>query len=509
MRYDIIIVGTGAGGGTLAWALAQSGKRILMLERGEYISREPENWSAGAVIRQRRYRSNEIWYDEIGRTYRAPTHYCVGGNTKFYGSALLRFRRQDFDKVVHAEGISPAWPLNYSDFEPYYTRAEWLYDVHGERGIDPTEPAASAPYPHPRIEHAPRIAQLESDLRELGYHPFHVPLGLLTHQAGPERCVPCATCGGFACFLHAKADAQIACVDPALKFPNVTILTGARAVRLHTDASGCVVTAVEVMHGDERERYEADIVVVSCGALNSAALLLRSANSHHPGGLANGSGVVGRFYMRHINSCFVAVSHVPNDTIFQKTLAFNDFYFGEHDFPYPMGNVQLLGRASPESLAAGPLTLPPDVSVDDLLKRGIDLCVMSEDLPNPDNRLTLAADGSITMRYSENNMRGHLRLISKLTDTLEHIGCAPYLIETPSYCDRSNSVGGVNHQCGTVRFGTDPRTSALDINCKAHELDNLYVVDSSFFPSSGSTNPSLTIAANALRVGDHILEKWQ
>ncbi|PYM53807.1 MAG: dehydrogenase, partial [Candidatus Rokuibacteriota bacterium] len=327
--YDVIIIGTGAGGGTLAYRLAPSGKRILLLERGEYVPREKANWDTKAVNLEGRYATKEVWRDAEGGALHPHTNYGVGGNTKFYGAALFRLRREDFGELKHWGGLSPAWPIAYADLEPYYTEAERLYHVHGRRGEDPTDPPASAPYAHPPISHEPRIQQLADDFARLGLRPFHVPLGVMLDEENPRqsRCIRCDTCDGHPCLVSAKADAQVLCVDPALAHSNVTLLTGAHVARLETGASGREVTRVVVERGGARETYAADVVVVSAGAINSAALLLRSASERHPRGLANGSDVVGRHYMGHVNSVLMAVSKCPNPTVFQKTLAVNDFYF--------------------------------------------------------------------------------------------------------------------------------------------------------------------------------------
>ncbi|HSC29585.1 MAG TPA: GMC family oxidoreductase, partial [Vicinamibacterales bacterium] len=340
-HYDVIVIGSGAGGGTLAYRLAPSGRRILILERGDYVPREKDNWSTRAVNVLGKYNTKEEWRDTNGKPLHPHTNYNVGGNTKFYGAALFRLRAEDFGELRHDGGISPAWPIAYDDLEPYYTEAERLYQVHGERGVDPTEPRASTPYPYPAVSHEPRIQQLHDDFERLGHRPFHVPLGIMLDESNPvtSRCIRCDTCDGHPCLVHAKSDAQVVCVDPALAYPNVSLLTNARVARLETSASGREVTSVVVERNGETERYSADIVVVSCGAINSAALLLRSASDRHPRGLANGSDVVGRHYMGHVNSVLMAISKCPNPTVFQKTLALNDFYLGSDDWQYPMGHI--------------------------------------------------------------------------------------------------------------------------------------------------------------------------
>jgi choline dehydrogenase-like flavoprotein len=345
--YDVVIVGTGAGGGTLARRLAPSGKRILLLERGDWLPREPQNWSTADVFIDNRYISPDTWYDARGKAFQPQVHYFVGGATKLYGAALYRLRREDFGELKHHDGRSPPWPIGYDDLEPYYTQAEQLYQVHGARGEDPTEPPASAPYPFPAVSHEPRIQQLADDLAAAGWHPFHAPCGVMLDEANPpfSRCIRTATCDGFPCLLHAKSDAEVQGVRPALEFPNVTLLTNAQAVRLATNPAGTEVTGVEVDHGGTREVFEADLYVLSCGAANSAKLLLASADDQHPNGLANGSDQVGRNYMFHNSQAVLALSKEPNPTVFQKTLGVNDFYFGTGDFQYPMGNIQMIGKS--------------------------------------------------------------------------------------------------------------------------------------------------------------------
>jgi len=450
-----------------------------------------------------------VWHDKNGKPLHPHTSYNVGGNTKFYGAALFRLRKEDFSEIRHHGGISPAWPISYDELEPYYTKAEHLYQVHGERGVDPTEPWASAPYRFPAVRHEPRIQQLHDDLLRQGLHPFHVPLGIMLDESDPHksRCIRCETCDGFPCLVHAKSDAHVICVDSALEHPNVTLLTNARVTRVLTSTSGREVAGVAIQRPGAEEIVSGDIVVSSCGAINSAALLLRSANDRHPHGLANGSGVVGRHYMGHVNSVLLAISKSPNATVFQKTLGVNDFYFGEPDFPYPMGHISFVGKLDAIALSAGAPALVPDMTLDIMAKHSLDFWLTSEDLPDPDNRVTLDRDGNIVLAYTPNNEEGHKRLTKKLEYLLQHLDMHQHLIPRNLFVGNRIPLAGVAHQNGTIRFGRDPNTSALDANCKAHEVQNLYVVDGSFFPSSGAVNPALTIMANALRVGDHILDR--
>jgi len=516
-HYEVIIIGTGAGGGTLAYKLAPSGKRILLLERGDYVPREKDNWNPLAVNVEAKYQTKETWHDPQGTQLHPHTNYYVGGNTKFYGAALFRLRQKDFGEITHHGGISPPWPIPYEEFEPYYTAAERLYHVHGQRGEDPSEPPASGPFPHPAVTHEPRIQQLSDDLAKLGLRPFHVPLGVMLDEKNRRAspCIRCNTCDGFPCLVNAKADAQVCAVEPALQSPNVALLTQARAVRLRTDASGRSVTSVVVEHGGEPLEFSADIVVVSCGAINSAALLLRSANDKHPHGLANSSDVVGRHYMGHVNSVLMAVSKCPNPTVFQKTLGVNDFYFGADEWNYPMGHISFVGKLDGVTLKAGAPRIAPGFTLDLMAAHSLDFWLTSEDLPNPNNRVTLDAYGNIVLSYKPNNEEGHQRLIKKLEVLLQHQHTCPVhghechvgVFARNLFIGQRIPLAGVAHQNGTIRFGHDPKTSALDTNCKAHDLDNLYVVDASFFVSSGAVKPALTVMANAFRVGEHLLER--
>jgi len=511
--FDVIIIGSGAGGGTLAGHLAPSGKRILVLERGDWLPREIENWDANEVFVKNRYVSADTWYDDRGKTFQPGIHYYVGGQTKFYGAALYRLRREDFRELRHHDGISPAWPVSYEDFEPWYSRAEQLYEVHGSHDEDPTEPPSSTPSPFPAVSHEPRIQQLSDDLERAGYHPFHAPCGirLLEGNMPFSPCIRCATCDGFPSLVQGKSDAEIFGVRPALRHPNVTLLTKATAVKLTTDAAGTSVTGVEVDHDGEPRSFRGDVVVVSAGAANSAKLLLASANDRHPNGLANGSDQVGRNYMFHNSTAVLAISKEPNPTKFQKTLGVNDFYFGMDGFDYPMGNVQMVGKSSaPMFRGEKPLQtkLAPTFTLDEIATHAVDFWLSTEDLPMPDNRVTLAGDGNIRLSYTFNNQEPKKRLYGKLKSMLGHLGMHPdHLLPRTTYLKNDIPIAGVAHQAGTVRFGHDPATSVLDVDCKAHELDNLYVVDTSFFPSIGAVNPALTAIANAIRVGDHLLER--
>jgi len=509
----VIIIGSGAGGGTLAHTLAGSGKNILLLERGDFLPRETDNWDPRPVFVDGKYISTDTWYDGDGKPFQPQVHYFVGGATKLYGAALYRLRPADFGEIRHVDGISPAWPLDYGDFEPWYSRAEHLYQVHGNGGEDPTEGPRSEPYPWPAVSHEPRIAQIHDDLAKGGYQPFHAPCGILLNEANRplSTCIRCTWCDGYPCMVHAKADADVIAVRPLLDRPNVTLVTGAEVTRLETDPSGRTVTGVVVTRDGNREVYTGDIVAVSAGAANSAKILLNSASDQHPNGLANGSDQVGRNYMFHNCKAVVALCAEPNDTVFQKTLGINDFYSATKDYAYPMGNIQMIGKSNAEAMRGEKpkLTkLSPEWTLSDVAKHAVDFWLTTEDLPKPENRVTTDAGGHVHLAYETTNDDEAFRLYGELRKILNHTGMAEHhVLHKNFYMDMDIPVAGCAHQAGTCRFGTDPATSVLDANCKAHELDNLYVVDTSFFPSIGAVNPALTAMANALRVGDHLKER--
>ncbi|MGF1515801.1 MAG: GMC oxidoreductase [Elainellaceae cyanobacterium] len=497
--YDVIIIGAGAGGGTLAYGLAPTGKRILLIERGDYLPREKENWDADEIFTQGRYQADEQWLNGQEQPFNPQAYYVVGGNTKVYGAALQRMRQEDFGELHHVDGDSPAWPLPYDVFEPYYTRAESLFKIHGRRGEDPTEPPMSAEYPYPAFEHESRIQTVADRLADRGLKPLHLTLSLDRNAADPANspCIRCDTCDPYPCLLDAKLDAQTACVDPALAYDNVTLRTNTLVTRLLTSANGRRIDRVEIQGEHGPEMLSADTVVVACGAVNTAALLLRSASEQHPNGLANGSDQVGRNLMKHNHSGLIAISDEPNDVVFQKTLAVHDYYFGGPLQDYPLGQIQLTGKAKWQRLATMAPTELPQEYLEYLSQHSVDWWVTTEDLPDPNNRVTLTDQGQIKVDFTPNNLKPHMELISLLEQHLKEIGF--YL-----FWHKRMDVDILWHQVGTCRFGEDPQSSVLDLNCRAHEVDNLYVVDSSFFPAMGAMNPTLTLVANALRVADHL-----
>jgi len=506
-HYDIIIIGTGSGGSTIAYKLAPTGKKILILERGGFVPKEKENWDPHEVVTKGRYRPNEQWYDQDDKPFKPFIHYNVGGNSKMYGAALFRFRESDFKEVKHYGGTSPAWPFDYDTLENYYEQAERLYSVHGKRGTDPSEPNALNEYPLPPLRYEPLIQDLEAKLKQLGLQPFPLPMGVKLPQdyTQSEAPVVLENFDGFPDPTDSKADGQVSALRPALRNRNVTLMTNAYVERLVTDETGEKVVEVITIVNGEKVKFTAEVFIVACGAVNSAALFLRSANENHPTGLANSSDQVGRNLMLHHNGCLVAFTKKRNDCVFQKSLGIADFYHEADDSEFPLGEIQLMGRNDPDTITWLAEELFPGKTYPELKEMTIDFWLTSEDLPASENRVTLKNDGSIKIFYKRTNYTAYEKLKEKLKDIFIKLGHIDEDYKDTKWNGYDLDVSGMSHQNGTLRFGNDPRTSVLNLNCRTHDLSNLYVVDASFFPSCGAFNPALTIAANALRVGDHII----
>jgi choline dehydrogenase-like flavoprotein len=559
-EYDAIVIGTGAGGGTLALHLAQAGKNILILERGPFLPQEKLNWDTQAVFLDNRYHTKETWQDKDGKDLHPQQAYFVGGQTKVYGAAMFRMRAEDFGVIQHKGGISPAWPISYADLEPYYTRAEELFHVHGDLGaapvvpggyrssFDPTEPFHSKLYPYPPLKNEPRMQSIENDVRKLGVHTFPIPLGLKRNEADPlaSKCVRCDTCDGYPCLVHAKSDADINCIREIMHLPNVTLMTNSRVTRLLTNSTGTAVTSVEVVHAGSQSpaSYSAGLFAVCAGAINSAVILLASANDKHPTGLANRSDQVGRNFMYHQADALLALSTDRNEDSYTKTWGTNDFYLRDSDpnYPFPLGQVQPVGSFHYEMMKGDAPPLTPGFVLETMKHHAVPWWLTTEDLPDPENRVTLHnatplsvehsqpgvagahpsgdtghvneceivsdhAPRRIQLSYTPNNVESFERLKDRWVDVLKKAGRADTSIPLHAYFKKRIPIEGVGHQNGTCRMGTDPASSVLDVHCKAHDVDNLYVVDASFFVSASAVNPSLTIIANAIRVADHLLQE--
>ncbi len=506
-KYDFMIIGTGIGGSTMALKLAKSGKSVLILERGGFIPKEKDNWDPLKVMVMGKYRPLEEWLDKDDKPFRPFIHYNVGGNSKVYGAALFRFRLSDFENVQHYGGVSPEWPLKYDSFEKYYTEAEKMFHVHGLRGLDPTEPPTQVPYPLPPLVYEPEIVSLVAKLQEIGLKPFPLPMGIRFPQDSDPNEPPVflENFDGYPDPTDSKSDGYSCGLKQILQFPNVTLITHAFVSKLLTSEDGRkVIKVVTLVNGEECE-FIADKVILACGAVNSAALLLRSKNDHHTNGLANSSDQVGRNLMIHHNGCMVAFTKMKNLTLFQKSFGLADFYHHADDSKLPLGEIQLMGKNDPETIKFLGKDKFPNKTYEELREMAIDFWLTAEDLPSPDNRVTLTQNGQIKVNYERNNILAFERLQQKLKQVFEKLGSLDENFKDTFWNGYNLDISGMSHQNGTLRFGMDPKTSVLDINCKAHDLDNLYVVDASFFPSCGAFNPSLTIAANSLRVSEYIL----
>lgn len=500
-HFDVIVIGTGAGGGTMAHALAPTGKRILILERGHFLVRSKDNWNPQKVFREEIYHTDEHWLTREGKTFKPGQAYLVGGQTKVYGAALLRLRKEDFGAIEYEDGISPAWPIAYSDLEPYYAQAEKLYFVHGERGEDPTEPPASGAYAYPKLSHESRIAEIADELKTQGLHPFHLPIAIKRFENDllNSPCIRCDTCDGFPCLVNAKGDAEISCLNHALSHSNVTLMTGAKVEKLETDEKGELIRNVHVTQDGKKLNFSADCVILCAGAINSAALLLKSASPKHSRGLANSSGLVGKNYMCHNNSAMLAIHLTKtNPTLFQKTIGVNDYYFGKNGDA--RGHIQLLGKAT-EGILKADKPQAPGFVLRYMARHSVDWWFTTEDLPSSENFVEWASDGNIRLNYVPNNRMPHFALIKKFKGILRKLGFSILLTKIMP-------INAVAHQVGTAVFGRDSAKSVLNTWCQSHDHANLYVVDGSFFPSSAAVNPALTIAAQSLRVADHLKEKW-
>jgi choline dehydrogenase-like flavoprotein len=495
LTADVVIIGSGMGGGTLAWALKDTGLDVLIIERGQFLPREPENSQPDHVFIKKRYVTSEPWYDaKTGQPFQPGVYYWVGGNTKMYGACLPRFRRSDFEEVAHQEGFSPAWPFSYDDLEPFYAKAEERYEVHGVVGEDPTEPEHSTPYLYPPLSHEPAVERLAERLRQQGLHPFHMANGIHLPSMAERRAD--ATSDGSPSPTGAKSDAENRAVRPALESKAVRLLLGAYVRRLDTSSDGHTVTAAEAQMGDRKVRIEAKTFVICGGAVNSAALLLRSANDQHREGLGNSSGLLGRNYMVHNSTFFLAVNPARrNDTAWQKTLGLNDWYEAGPATPYPLGNLQMLGKLRAPMIKAA-RSWAPLWALKMITDRSLDIYLTTEDLPRLDNRVIIDGD-KIMINWTPNNTAPHEELVKRVSRVVRKAGYPIVLTERMGIATNS-------HMCGTAVAGADPSHNVLDTDCRSHDVGNLYVVDGSFFPSSAALNPALTIAANALRVAPTI-----
>lgn len=496
LETDILIIGSGMGGGTLAWSLRDSGHDVIVAERGDFLPREPENSQPKAVFIEGRYRTAGKWIDGVGgKPFQPGTYYWVGGSSKMYGACLPRFRVSDFEETRHADGVSPRWPITYEELEPFYAEAEKLYQVHGCTGEDPSDPPRSAGFPYTALEHEPVIARFADKLAGQGLRPFHMPSGMNLTTVEDRRKSTAAD--GSPSESGAKSDAENRALRPALETEKIRLAATTKVNRLITDASGKRIVAAEATVAGRKRRILAKKFIVAAGAVNSTVLLLNSGSSQHPDGLGNSSGLLGRNYMAHNSTFLMGINPLrKNDTAWQKTLGLNDWYEAGPATPYPLGSVQMLGKLQGAMVkAARPWA--PLWALDAITRRSIDMFLLTEDLPQRSNRVTIS-NGQKVVRWSPNNLGAHKELTAKVSTAVRRAGFPIVLTERMG-------VASSSHMCGTAVAGTSFTQSVLDPYCRSHDIDNLWVVDASFFPSSAGLNPALTIAANALRVAPDII----
>jgi len=513
--YDAIVIGSGFGGSMAAYPLVQAGRRVLMVERGDWVPRGEHNWAPEGSLDLTPYYSTEIPYRvlEGGNAPVMGAYTCVGGPSVFYGGVSMRLREADFEPDPDIVGDSgAAWPFRYDDLEPYYGAAERLIGVSGSGEGDPTEPWRSGPYDRELNALSATSALVGGAATALGLRPFRLPLAIdFRGGEGRRPCVACATCDTFACAIGAKNDLATR-VIPHLLARGMELRPNTIAVRLEEE--GGRVARVHLVSRETRERTtaRARAVVLAAGALATPHLLRASAlEALNPGG-----AVVGRYLTRHCNAiAFGFFPRPPGDVEeFHKQLGFHDFYFGHPTIETPAGKL-----GSMQQLQTPPVRLAQAMTpriVHGLLRLAVPhltgLLVMAEDQPRFENRVDIEADAvddfglprlTITHRYTPRDLAARDALLSKARGILRRAGawfCYFHKIRTFS------------HAVGTVRMGTDPETSALDRWCRFRGVENLWVTDGSVMPTSGGLNPSLTIAANALRVGGHLAgreELWR
>jgi choline dehydrogenase-like flavoprotein len=486
---DVLIIGSGMGGACTAHALAPTGANITILEYGKQLPERLENRDERAIFQRGVFHPQERWYDVQGNPFVPGNYYYHGGNTKFYGAVLMRYRENDFLGVEHLEGHAPAWPFGYDELAPWYQLAEELFQVRGTLGEDPTEPQHERPYLHAPVPDEPAIAIVRERLKKVGLSPSSLPLGV-----DIKRWLDVAptTWDAFPDARSGKMDAETCALLPALKHQNVRLESGAEVLRLVTEANGRDIARVEYRQNGELKQMTAGTVVLAAGAVRSAKILLASGES----GLANRSGMVGRNFMNHNLTALLAFDpRFKNDSVYQKTFGLNDFYLNDRGSGPPLGHVQLFGRVS-GAVLKGKLPRVPEFLLQKAANHIVGILLMSEDLPSPDSRIRL--DGErLVLDWQRSNMKSHKMLRDRMDERLRAAGF-PFTATRPF--DRSTT----SHQCGTIRIGDDPVTAPLDPYGRSFDHPNLFVSDASCLVTSAAVNPSLTVAALALRTADHI-----
>lgn len=474
--YDVVVVGSGASGGTLAYGLATKGANVLVVESGDFVrpphTKDPLDTRIGFA------------QSEYGPSGSLP---CVGGPTKFYGSALYRLRKSDFGWTRLETGESAGWPITYEDLEPYYCDAERLYAVHGSVTGDPTEPPRSAPYPYPAIAHQGLIRSLVSRLQENGVSVAHIPRGLDYRDGG--KCVLCATCDGYYCSRDAKMDSEIACIRPAIATGNLKLSTCTECVQVLLSPDGKRAAGVRLRRGSDEFTVLADRVAVCAGVIQTPLLLRRSRSTSHPQGIGNDHGCLGRYMCGHtVVTLVLPMGLRPVPPTHTKTFAINSFYGPCEEWPYPQGVIQMAGQLP--AYDQSPL-------VRALLARSLVSFCMTEEPSSKERGLIFGEDDSSTqLTRAVLCAKSSARLAGEAAKLFRRAGCK-VVMKAPG-----RNVGW--HGVGSARMGTDPSSSVVDSECRVHGIENLYVVDSSSLPSPGAVNTGLTLMALALRAADAI-----
>jgi choline dehydrogenase-like flavoprotein len=504
--HDAIVIGSGFGGALAAHALIDGGRRVLLLERGDWVTRGPENWHADASMELTGHYSEETPYHVLaggyGRTMGQT--FCVGGPSVFYGGVSFRFREADFlplPEVVGGSGAS--WPIDYDDLEPYYARAEALLGVAGDDGEDPTRPRRAGAFPQPPAPLAPVSQRIADAARALGLHPFPLPLAINYESGARAACQACRTCDTFACAVAAKNDLATA-ILPQLLARGLELRTSTVVTRLVAQRGRIVrVECFDKTRG-EPIVLAAETYVLATGALASPHLLLASDLPRlNPGG-----HTVGRYLMRHCNAMvFGLYPRVPDpDLVFHKQLAIHDYYFGDptrRRSPAKLGGIQQV-MTPPAELVKAHLPWGLRTLLAPLCAHMTGLLVMAEDQPAYANTVRVDTRWRdafglprllVTHRYSRRDRQACRMLVRRAKRILRKTG---------AWLCHTHRIKTFSHAVGTVRMGKEPATSALDEHCRFRGVANLFVVDGSFMPTSAGLNPSLTIAANALRVGDYL-----
>ncbi len=509
-QYDLIVIGSGFGGTMAAAPAVFAGKRVLMIEAGGWVTRAPENWSARGFSEATPYfRRDDPFNVAAGGT--GPTlgqYLCVGGASVFYGGVAMRLRERDFLPDPAIDGGSGAvWPYSYTDLEPYYAQAESLLEVTGSTGDDPTDPPRSAAFPNPPGPLAPISSRLADAARSLGLHPFRLPLAI-NYRAGARRtpCPACGTCDGYACAVGAKNDLSTVLV-PRLQHEGLELAINTTAVRLEREGSRICGVVCTQAGSSEPIRFSGRTIVVAAGALATPRLLLGSQlDAVNPAAPA-----IGRYLMRHCNGVVMGLfpsRPAPNGE-FHKQIGIHDYYFGHPTVDAPVGRLGCLQQfATPAPwIARDYLPFGFGALVAPLTSRTTGFIVMAEDRPQDGNGIVLDGPAgasrrlprtTITHRYDARDLAARAALVAAAKRILRRAGAlATYTYDVKTF----------SHAVGTVRLGADPATSPLDERGGFRGLDNLFVTDGSALPRSGGVNPSLTIAANALRTGTHLLER--